>query len=201
MALRNTYFESNKVYEPLPIPENPGYIPPVPPTPPDPDPGSTPVIPRPAFTGNVECNLYINSSENNALDKNLSAVVSDTLVFKEDVDLMNPRIIFQTSSDLTGVNYMQLNDKYYFVHIECIQGGRYNIYGHVDVLTTYKDAIRSQIGIIRRNANNYNRYLQDDKIKMNAYEQVKTLQFPSGFSKTMQYYLITIGGASASAQE
>lgn len=197
MALNNTYFETKGKDVTTPIPDTPGYLPPSPPTPPTPGSGDIPVIPRPTFSGSVDCTLYVNSSENNALDKNLTSVVTDTLVFKEDVDMMNPVIVFQTSTDLTGVNYMKLNNKYYFVHIECIKGGRYTIYGHVDVLTTYKDQIRLQVGIIRRNANSYNRYLQDDKIKMNAYEQVKTLQFPSGFSKTLQYYLVTIGGASS----
>ena len=194
MALRNTYFESNKVYEPLPMPETPGYVPPVVPTPPEPGSGSEPVIPRPSFSGSVACTLYINSSENNALDKNISSVLSDTLVFKEPVDMRDPVIIFQTSTDITDVNYMLLNDKYYFVHIECITGGRYRIKGHIDVLMSYKDEIRQQVGIIRRNISNYNRYIADERIKLNAYEQVKTLVFPSGFSKTMQYYLVAIGG-------
>lgn len=193
MALRNTYFESNKVYEPLPIPESPGYTPPSPPSPPAPGSGSTPVIPRPSFSGSVSCTLYINSTENNALDKSLSSVISDTLVFKDSVDMRDPDIIFETTTDLTGVNYMELNGKYYFAHVECIKGGRYNIKGHIDVLTTYKDAIRSNTGLIRRNVGSYNRFLADERVKLNAYEQVKTLEFSSGFSKTMQYYLVAIG--------
>ena len=193
MALRNTYFESNKVYEPLPIPEQPGYTPPSPPTPPDPDPGSSPVVPRPSFSGSVALELYTNSTENNALDKSLSSVFSDTCVFKNPVDMRDPDIIVQTSSDLTGINYMKLGDKYYFAHAECITGGRYNIKGHIDVLMTYKDAIRSNTGIIRRNIGTYNRYLADERVKLNAYEQVKTLVFSGGFSKAMQYYLVAIG--------
>ena len=51
------------------------------------------------------------------------------------------------------------------------------------------------MAIIKRNQNSYNRFLSDERIKLNAYEQVKTLKFSSGFSKTMQYYLVTIGGA------
>ena len=201
MALRNTYFESNKIYEPLPIPETPGYVPPSPPTPPTPGSGSEPVIPRPAFSGSVSCTLYTNSSENNVLDKSLSYVTSDTLVFKGDVDMRDPVIIFETSSDLTGVNYMQINDKYYYVVVECTTGGRYKIKGHIDVLMTYKDAIRSNTGLIRRNVGSYNRFLADDRVKLNAYEQVKTLEFSSGFSKTMQYYLVAIGSDTQNGGE
>lgn len=198
MALRNTYFESNKVYEPLPIPDQPGYDPPTPPIPPTPSSGSIPDIPRPAHSGSVECILYINSSENNALDKNISVVTSDSLVIKDDVDMINPSILYSSSNDLSNVNYMRFNGKYYFVRsIESIPGNIWKINGHVDVLMTYKEDIRNQIAIVGRNSNQYNRYLNDDRIKTVAYEQVKTLQFPSGFSKTMQYYLIAIGGINS----
>lgn len=193
MSLNNTYFEPKKVYEPLPVPTTPGYTPPVVPTPPTPGSGSTPVIPRPSYSGSVSLDLYINSSENNALDKNLTSVFSDTCVFKAPVDMRDPDIIVETSTDLTAINYMKLGSKYYFAHAECITGGRYNIKGHVDVLMTYKEAIRNTTGLVRRNIRSYNRYLADERVKLNAYEQVKTLVFSGGFSKTMQYYLVAIG--------
>ena len=110
--------------------------------------------------------------------------------------MRDPDIIVETTTDLTDINYMKLGDKYYFAHAECITGGRYNIKGHIDVLMSYKDAIRSNTGIIRRNIGSYNRYLADERVKLNAYEQVKTLVFSGGFSKTMQYYLVAIGSES-----
>lgn len=197
MALRNTYFESNKVYEPLPIPEQPGYVPPVVPVPPEPSPGSEPDIPRPVLTGNVECILYINSSENNKVDKELDDVATFTLLLKDSVDIFNPEIIINSSTDLTTVNYMKLGDRYYYAHVELLPSGSlYRIKGECDALMSFKDQIRQQTAIIGRNQNSYNRYLQDNRIKLNSYEQVKTLPFSGGFSKTLYYYLITIGGAS-----
>ena len=197
MTLNNTYFEPNKQYEPLPIPDTPGYVPPVVPTPPTPDPGSTPSIPRPTFSGNVSMTLYVNSSERNALDKNISSVLSDTLILKEDVDGLRPVIVVNTSTDLTGVNYMQLGGRYYYAHPQLLPGGgMYKIVGETDPLMTFKDAIRNQSAIIGRNQNSYNRFLPDERVKLNSYEQVKTLEFSSGFSKTMQYYLVTIGGGN-----
>lgn len=194
MSLSKTYYESKGRDITTPIPETPGYIPPTPPTPPTPGSGSEPVIPRPSFSGSVDCILYVNSSENNALDKSLSSVFTDTLVFKEAVDMREPVIILETSTDISHINYMKLNNRFYFAHAECITGGRFKIKGHVDVLTTFKDEIRNNTGIIRRNIGSYNRYLADERVKLNAYEQVKTLVFSSGFSKTMQYYLVAIGG-------
>ena len=197
MALNTTYFETKGRDVTLPIPDTPGYIPPAPPTPPTPGSGSVPYIAPTSFDGTVTCDIYVNSSENNRLDKNLTSILSTTVMFKEDTDLINPYIVIESATDLTGCNYMQLGSKYYFIKsITCLPGNMYGINGHVDVLMTYRDQIRQQTGLISRNLNNYNRFLNDDRVKLFAYEQVKTLKFSSGFSKTMQYYLVTIGGAS-----
>lgn len=198
MSLNTTYFEPKKVYEPLPIPDTPGYVPPTPPTPPTPSPGDVPVVPRPTFSGNVSCTLYVNSSEQRKLDKNISSVLSDTVTLKADVDVVNPEIIINTTTDLSNVNYMKIDDRYYYATVHKLPGGgRYRIVGHSDVLMTFKDQIRNQVGIIARNQNSYNRFLNDDRVKLNSYEQIRTLEFPNGFSKAMNYYLITIGGATA----
>ena len=195
MALNNTYFESKGRDVSVPIPDTPGYTPPVPPIPPSPGSGSEPVIPRPSFSGNVSCTIYNNSSEIITLDKSLTTVLSCTLSLKEDVDIENPIVYINTSTDITKCNYMKLGNRYYFAHVEMLTGGdMYKVIGKTDPLTTFKDQIRNQTAIIGRNQNSYNRFLQDNRVKLNAYEQVKTLEFPSGFSKTMQYYLVAIGG-------
>lgn len=198
MSLQRSYFESKGRDITTPIPENPSYIPPTPPTPPTPGSGSEPSIPATTFDGTVTCNIFVNSSENNKLDKDLTSKVSTTVMYKEDTDLINPYIIIDTSTDITGCNYMQLGDKYYFIRsIECLPGGLYGINGHVDVLMTYRDQIRMQTGLVGRNSDQYNRFLRDDRVKLNAYEQVKTLKFSGGFSKALNYYLVAIGGASS----
>lgn len=197
MSLNTTYFESKGRDITTPIPETPSYVPPTPPTPPTPGGGSVPSITPTVFDGSVACIIYYNSSENNKLDKELSSILSTSVMFKDTTDLINPHILLETSSDISKCNYMKLGDKYYYItSIEHLPGNLYGVNGHVDVLMTYKDEIRQQTGIIARNASEYNRFLKDERIKLNAYEQTKTLEFPSGFSKTMQYYLVTIGGAS-----
>lgn len=195
MALRNTYFESNKVYEPLPIPEQPGYIPPVPPTPPDPDPGSTPVIPRPAFTGNVECDLYINSSENNKMFKDISLKKSYDLILKKDTDLINPVIELNDSSDLTDVNYMYLNGKYYFVDsIECMRGNIWKIHGHVDVLMTYRYDVIYIPCIIEREQIHNDLYVDGGSYVKGVKNYNQVVNFSSGFNDSPENILICCGG-------
>lgn len=197
MSLNRTYFETKGRDISTPIPDTPSYVPPSPPTPPSPDPGNVPSITPPSFTGSTSIELYVNSSERNRVDKALTSVYTGSVVLKDNVDILNPEIKeFTTNANLPDCNYMKLGDRYYYAHVQMLPGGnRYKIVGETDPLMTFKDEIRNQTGLIRRNQNFYNRYLNDERVKLNAYEQVKTLMFPSGFSKTMQYYLVTIGGA------
>lgn len=195
MALNNTYFESNKLYEPLPIPEQPGYVPPVPPTPPDPDPGSTPVIPSPSFSGDTTITLYVNNSERNVVTKNLSNPTNINISIKDRVSTKTPHIVL--NGDYDGYNYMYFNGKYYFIFPTLSKGGITEIDAEkVDGLMTYDAVIRSHTAVIERNAYTYNKYLNDSSFRTYAYKQTKTLEFPSGFNKALQWVLVAIGGTS-----
>lgn len=194
MALNNTYFESNKVYEPLPIPESPGYVPPSPPVPSTPGSGSTPVIPRPTFSGSTSITFYTNSSDNNVLNKSISSTTSATVVFKENVDLIEPVLILQNNSYIQASNYMQMLGRYYYItSIECMPGNLLKVNARVDVLMSYRDQIKANSAIITRNANNVNTYIPDSKMKITSYTTVNTIQASAGFSNSLKYYLLAIG--------
>lgn len=194
MALNNTYFESNKVYEPLPIPESPGYVPPSPPVPPTPGSGSTPVIPRPTFSGSTSVTFYTNSSDNNVLNKSISSTTSATVVFKENVDLIEPVLILQNNNYIQVSNYMEMLGRYYYItSIECMPGNLLKVKARVDVLMSYRDQIKANNAIITRNANNINTYIPDSKMKITSYTTVNTIQASAGFSNSLKYYLLAIG--------
>ena len=61
---------------------------------------------------------------------------------------------------------------------------------------TYNNIIRDHTAVIARNAYNYNKYLNDHAFRTYAYKQTKTLEFPSGFSKSLSWILVTIGGTA-----
>lgn len=194
MALNNTYFESKGRDVSVPIPDTPGYTPPSPPTPPTPGSGSVPVIPRPTFSGSTSISFYNNSSDNNVLNKSISSTTSATVVFKEDVDLIEPVIILQNNSNVQNSNYMQMLGRYYYItSIECLPGNLIKVRAKVDALMSYKDQIRSNSAIITRNANNVNTYIPDNKMKITAYTTVNTIKSTAGFSSSLKYYLLAIG--------
>ena len=186
MALNNTYFESKGRDVSVPIPDTPGYTPPSPPTPPTPGGGSTPYIPRPTFSGSASVTFFVNSSDNNVLNKNISSVASADVVFKEDVDLIEPVIILQNNNNIRTANYMQLLDRYYYITVECLPGNLLRIKGRVDALMSHRDAIRQNAVIATRNANNVNTYIPDNKMKITSYTTVNTIQASGSFSNSLK---------------
>ena len=195
MALNNTYFETKGRVLAPPIPDTPGYVPPSPPTPPLPDPGSTPVIPSPTFTGDTTITLYVNNSERNVLTKNLTSGTDVSISIKGAVSTKVPQITL--NGDYSGYNYMYFNGKYYYIYPTLSKGGLTVVTAEkVDALMTYDSVIRSHSAVIARNAFTYNKYLNDASFRTYAYKQTKTLEFPSGFNKALSWILVSIGGGS-----
>lgn len=194
MALSNTYFETKKVYEPLPIPEQPGYVPPVVPTPDTPDPGSVPSITPPTFSGSVSVQFYICSSDDDVLEKNITPQGSAvTVVIKDSTPIDDFTIPFNDTS-LADVNYASVLGRYYFCTPILDKGNITGIHFSVDALMTHKDAIKGLYAIIDRTGNQYNTYLTDSELKVTSYTNIHRIESTSGFSQSLNYYLLTVGG-------
>lgn len=195
MALSKTYFESKGRDITNPIPDTPEYVPPAPPTPPAPTPGTTPDIPRADHTGTVDCLLYINRSENNKVYKDITQVFDYSLVLKKDTDLINPVIELSTSANLSNINYMYFNDKYYFIDsIESMTGTKWKIHGHVDVLMTYKNNILYIPCIIDREQSHNDLYIDGGSYVKGVKNYNQVVNFSGGFEDNPENILICCGG-------
>lgn len=195
MALSKTYFETKGRDITNPIPDSPGYVPPVVPTPETPDPGTTPVIPRPTHTGTVSVNFYKNNSDYNCVNKSLTSVTSATIAVKGELDLINPVFTVEGLNDSLPSDglYMEMLGRYYFCKYTALPGNLLQITAHVDVLMSHKNGIKANSAIIARSANSSNPYIRDSQQVVTAYKTTHTLAFSSGFSKTLNYYLLAIG--------
>lgn len=193
MALNNTYFETKGRDVTIPIPDTPGYTPPSPPTPPTPGSGSTPVIPRPTFSGDVSIQFYINNSDDDTLDKNITASgTAVNVTIKDRIDLLDFYIPF-TSDSYKDINYAYMLGRYYFCTPVIDAGNITGLHFTVDVLMTYNSQIKGLSAIVDRTGSQYNTYLQDSEVKITAYNNVHTLEATSGFSQNLKYYLLAIG--------
>ena len=145
--------------------------------------------------------LYENKSDEIVLDKNITTLATYNGYMKNESSILNPIVRIEGAfniGNLVNANYMYLPDYrryYYITDISQIRANLVEITGRVDVLMRFKDEIRLCSGIVRKNANEYNVYLDDGSLKVYQNKLIITKEFPSGFPiENDRYILITAGG-------
>lgn len=138
--------------------------------------------------------LQRNHSDTNVLSKNIETLSTVSGTLKEKTSILNP--VIQIQGDVpVHCNYMYIStfDRYYFIDdISCVSDSIFEISGHVDVLTTYADQIRSCRGIIARQQNNWNLYVDDGTFKTYQNEIILVQNFTTGFN-TDEFVLAVAG--------
>lgn len=141
--------------------------------------------------------LMINSSPAKKLDKDLTSIISVTGTLREGTSIVDPVIKIQCNlSDVAKCNYMYIPEfgRYYFItNISSVLNDLVEFSGHVDVLMSYRNEIRGNTGIVRRQENNWNLYLNDGAFKVYQNPMVVTKAFPSGF--TTQEFVLAVAGS------
>lgn len=140
--------------------------------------------------------LKYNASDNNTINKSITAVDTATCIIKEPMDVEKPHIILNTFN-YSSVNYVYIPDlnRYYFVtDIINLTGGRVELVLDVDVLESFKSSILALSAIIEKQQNNGNKYFNDGSFNVLAREFLTTYNFPAGFDDNGEFILITCGG-------
>lgn len=145
-------------------------------------------------------NVYVNSSENNRVSKEISQLTSFTGTLRNECSIIDPIITFEGSLEtLAGANYLYISKfkRYYFIrNIRSIRSDLVEISAHVDVLMSFADGIRSNVGIVKRNANQWNLYLNDGSIACYQNPKICSMNFPHGFSNHEFVFAVAGGGGS-----
>ena len=140
--------------------------------------------------------MQINTSEKNALDKNVTIVATLSGELKQGTSIIDPIIVFEGDlSSYVNCNYMTISTfgrSYFITNIRSIRANLFEISAHVDVLSSYKTAIRGNMAIIRRQERQWNLYLNDGVFKTYQDPMVLTKAFPSGFN-TQEFVLAVAG--------
>ena len=140
--------------------------------------------------------LQINKSEKNKVTKSITDIITVSGELKSETSIIDPVIMINCElSDVTKCNYMTIGSfgRSYFVNnIRSIRSGLVEFSCHVDVLSSFADAIKSNSAIVRRQENNWNLYLNDGSFKVYQNPIVLTKEFPSGFS-TREFVLAVAG--------
>lgn len=192
------YFNNTKIKSGrIPIPDTPPFIPPVIPDPDIPESGSTPNIPAPEITGGSTITLYRVADENSKVNKSLGSGISFSGFLVEDTDILNPSLVLESTYNLADYNYAYINTtgRYYYMRPVMLPDSRYRLNMNVDVLMSYKDAIKQCRAIISKTEDS--RYINDDIDNGDLINQsgiaMSCKVFSSGFLDTPVDILVTVG--------
>lgn len=154
----------------------------------------------------MKATFYNNASDERYLNKSITAKYSNI-----DVEVITPASIvrpsFRLSSGLLGqsVNYVYVKEleRYYYIRNWTMDNGFVILECEVDVLMSFKKAIKEQNVIVSRQEHKYNLYQNDDRFKLYNYQAVKTIAFDSsdGFDfNTTNYVLAVVGDADGGGE-
>lgn len=141
--------------------------------------------------------LYNSASPVEKIGKSLTSGGSYSCTLKDTTSVLNPVLILKTSDPVYNYNYLYIQEfgRYYFINdIRSVNNNVWEISAHVDVLETYKSAILANSAVIKRQASQYNLYLDDPDFHAYNYERIQTLKFPANtFNKNLNYVLVVNG--------
>lgn len=145
--------------------------------------------------------LMSNSSPTINVNKNLTTLSTLTGSLRDSMSVIEPVVIIEADDSniniLSSCNYFYIAEfkRYYFVkNITSIRDNLWQIEGHCDVLSSWKNQLLANNGVVRRQENRWNLYLDDGVFKSYQDPLIKTISFPSGFNT--QEYVLAIAGAS-----
>lgn len=144
----------------------------------------------------MEIILYYNDSEKIKLDKELREIGTIEGRLFQNTSITKPNIMFDLDSAVFSANYLyipQFNRYYFITDVVNVSANKWQIQARVDVLTSFKSAIRENTAIIERQENEYNLYLDDKYYRAYQNEDVQYKKF-SGSLPTDKYILVVNGG-------
>lgn len=141
--------------------------------------------------------LQRNNSEPIRVDKDINDILTLTGTLREGTSIIDPVIKIECDiADVASCNYMTIDAfarKYFVKDIISLRNNLVEFHCHVDVLMTYRDGIRRNSGIVKRQENLWNLYLNDGSLKIYQNPHVITKEFPSGFNT--QEFVFAVSGS------
>lgn len=144
--------------------------------------------------------LMYNGDEINKISKEPTSRLALEGTLREESSLVDPIILIEYSGDLTNVNYAHIakfNRWYFITDITSVRTGLWRVAMHCDVLKTYAEGILNSTGVIARQENQYNLYLDDYFFKCYQNPHIVTKIFPNGF--TSQKFVLAMMGSQGSS--
>lgn len=146
----------------------------------------------------MQVNLYYTNDDEHKLHKTLTSIHNCPGSLKDECSWINPVILLETAeATACRANYMEITDldidRYYFItDWKMYRDGLVEVHATLDPLMTYETEIRALECTIARNEVDADSYLYDENYKIDAYSNIVTKTFPSGFDNE-SIILLTVG--------
>lgn len=148
--------------------------------------------------------LQNNASEKNALTKLITDIASLTGDLRTlNCSITDPVITFEVDTSIISnsskINYFTIPDfgrSYFVTAINFVGVNLWEISGHVDVLSSFKSEILANKGIIRRNEEKFNLYIDDGDFRIYQKPIIKTASFSNGFTPNSSSFVLAVAGAN-----
>lgn len=150
----------------------------------------------------ITLKLQQNNSEEICLDKNIVDVSEETATLKDNVNIVHPTFLLRLPT-IPVFNYITCEDlnRQYFVRSVSSVNGFWEISCDCDVLSTYKNEIRSNKAIIRRQENNWNLFYNDGSFRTYQNPHIITKSFPYGFNPSNPSFVLAVAGGAEDITE
>ena len=143
----------------------------------------------------MQIKLYKNLSEVNTIGKTLTEESVRTGTLKDGCSVLSPSVVL-TGENLSRFNYAYIPQfsRYYFIkEITSVKSGLWEISMRVDVLETYKDSIKANTAILKRQEKLWDMYINDEKFKAESTNKTATIMFPQNHFNTVNFILTVAG--------
>ena len=141
--------------------------------------------------------LSQNKSEEIVFDKELIEAGKELATLKQDTSIINPVFLLKLDK-LPNFNYVSCEEmgRKYFVRSITSVNGLWEIGCECDVLSTYKNQIRENKAVIKRQENAWNLFYNDGSFRTYQNPHIITRAFPSGFNPSTPTFVLAVAGGA-----
>lgn len=145
----------------------------------------------------MQVDFFYNTSDTRTINKNLIAGESFSGQARDEVDVMNPVIRFDTP-EILKYNYAyipELQRYYSVVNRTIFREGLWDVTFAVDVLMSFRNDILNTTAVVDKQSmiEHGDQYIDDGSLVTDNLMFTTTTEYPDGFNDTVEYVLIVAG--------
>lgn len=144
--------------------------------------------------------LYVNSSDSNVINKNITLLATSTCDLKAPIDVVNPTIYIGADDTYAACNYVYIPafGRYYYAKVIGGTSQTITMECSSDPIMSFKTGILSAKAVIARNPWHYDKYIPDGNMPIESRTVRGTYKFPNDpFSGSNNCYVLTILGCGS----